>query len=117
MFVAESSHGGFIGSAGGVAMSYRCSRSGYKVEVDGVFLSKTRFVVHAALDYQAGLSEAERERLTPKAQMELLLAIYGESQRGRHRGARTVHVAVEGDRGLGGLYKVRTEGPPLASIS
>jgi hypothetical protein len=98
-------------------MSYRCSRSGYKVEVDGRFLSKTRFVVHAALDYQSGLSEAERQRLTPRAQMELLLAIYGESQRGRHRGARTVHVAVEGDRGLGGLYKVRTEGPPLASIS
>jgi hypothetical protein len=49
--------------------------------------------------------------------MELLLAIYGESQRGRHRGARTVHVAVEGDRRLGGLYSVRTEGPPLASVS
>ena len=53
-------------------MGYRCSHSGYTVEVDGVFLSKTRFVVHAALDYRKGLSEAERVRLTPKAQMELL---------------------------------------------
>jgi hypothetical protein len=41
-----------------------------------------------------------------------------DRQHARHPdGARTVHVAVEGDRGLGGLYKVRTEGPPLASIS
>lgn len=91
-------------------MSYRCSHAGYKVQVDGVFLAKTRFVIHAVLDYAERLSEEERERLIPKAQMELLLAIYGESQRGRDRGARTVHVAVEGDRKLEGLFKVRTEG-------
>jgi hypothetical protein len=91
-------------------MSYRCSHAGYKVQVDGRFLARTRFVIHAVVDYEAGLSEAERQRLCPKAQLELLLAIYGESQRGRDHGARTVHVAVEGDRKLDGLFRLQTIG-------
>ena len=79
-------------------MSYRCSRSGYTVRVDGSFARHDTFVIQARLAYAAGLSELEREMVASRAEMELFLAIAGESERGRDRGARTVCLSVDGTR-------------------
>jgi hypothetical protein len=88
-------------------MSYRCQRPGYDVRVDGLFLTRSRFVIHAAVAYESRLSDAERERAEFAAQTELLVAIAGESQRARDRGARTVHVTVDGDPGMDRFFRWR----------
>lgn len=75
-------------------MGYESAHGGYKVRVDGMTLGDTRFVIQAAVDYDVRLSEGERQRLTPEAQTELMLAIAGAWERGHRLGARDVRVAV-----------------------
>jgi hypothetical protein len=88
-------------------MSYRCQRPGYDVRVDGLFLTRSRFVIHAVVAYESRLTDAERERAELAAQTELLVAIAGESQRARGRGAQTVHVTVDGDPGMDRFFRRR----------
>lgn len=98
-------------------MGYRCARSGYDVRVDGVFLDRSRYAIHAVVRFAPDVTESERERLAPEAQIELLLAIVGESQRGRDRGARMVYVAVEGDRELAGFFRVQAASVPPTRVA
>ncbi len=93
-------------------MGFRCTRDGYWVGVDGIFLDRTRYAIHAVVRYLPEASEAERQRLTPEAQVDLLFAIVGESERGRARGARLIYVAVEGDRELAGFFRVERDSIP-----
>ena len=89
-------------------MGFSSSRPGYTVRVDGLLLGSTRFVIQAAIEYEAWLTDGERERLVPIAQLEALLAIEGEEARGRRLGARDVHVGVVGDEPLYRLFRTRT---------
>jgi hypothetical protein len=73
---------------GGAFMGIQRSRPDYTVWVDRRMFGDSRFVIEAALEYRAGLSVEQRERLTPMAQLELLLAIEGEEERGRLLGGR-----------------------------
>jgi len=93
-------------------MGFHSSRSGYTVRVDGLLLGETRFVIQGAVEYQAELSEAERDRLTPMAQLELMLAIEGERERGRRLGAETIRVGVVGDEPLYRLFRARSQELP-----
>jgi hypothetical protein len=56
------------------------------VRVEGMLLGDSRFVIRAEIAYAAHLSKEEWMRLSPMAQLELLLAIEGEEQRGRQVG-------------------------------
>jgi hypothetical protein len=79
-------------------MSYRSARSGYTIRVDEIPLGPSRFVIQAAIFYGTQISSTERARLVPRAETELLLAIAGEWERGRRRGARAARIVVDGDR-------------------
>ena len=89
-------------------MGIQRSRPDYTVWVDRRRFGDSRFVIEAALEYRPGLTEAQRERLTPMAQLELLLAIQGEEERGRLLGAESVRVRVFGDERLQGFFGGRT---------
>lgn len=93
-------------------MGYRCSRLRYTLAVEGIFLDRTRFVIHAVVAYSPGLTAVERHRAAAEAQVELLFAIVGESDRGRTQGARSIHVAVDGDDRLAGFFKLRSDEIP-----
>lgn len=86
-------------------MGYESAHDGYKVRVDGMTVGETRFVIQAAVDYDLRLSEAERKRLTPEAQTELMLAIAGAWERGHRLGARDVRVAVIVDSQLERMFR------------
>lgn len=64
-------------------MGLHLARRGYSVRVDGMLRSDSRFVIRAEIEYAAHLSKEEWMRLSEMAQLELLLAIEGEEQRGR----------------------------------
>ena len=91
-------------------MGFKCSRPGYSVRVDGLLLGRSRFVIQAAIEYDAVLTDAERDRLTPIAQLEALLAIEGQEERGHRLGARELRVAVVGDEALYRLFRSRAHG-------
>jgi hypothetical protein len=90
-------------------MSMQRSRPGYTVRVDCQVAGDASVVIEAALEYWAYLSEAERERLTPTAQLELLLAIQGE--KGRLFDGKAVRVEVSGDESLHRFLDGRTKVP------
>jgi hypothetical protein len=89
-------------------MAMQRSRPHYTVRVVRHMVGDSRFVIEAALEYDAGLSDAQRERLTSMAQLELLLAIQGEEERGRLLGAEAVRVEVAGDEPLHRFFGGRT---------
>ena len=92
-------------------MSMQRFRPGYTVRVDSQMVGDAEVVIEAALEYWAYLSEAERARLTPKAQLELLLAIQGERERGRLLDGKAVRVEVSGDESLHRFLDGRTKVP------
>ena len=89
-------------------MAMQRSRPHYTVRVDRHMVDDARFVIQAALEYSVGLSDAQRERLTSMAQLELLLAIEGEEERGRLLGAEAVRVEVAGDERLHRFFGGKT---------
>ena len=94
-------------------MGIQRTRPGYTVRADRRMLGGSRFVIQAALEYSAHVSEKERGRLTPMAQLELLLAIDGEEQRGRLLGGKVVAVEVVGDEGLHRFFGGHPNGPAV----
>jgi hypothetical protein len=68
-------------------MGLHLSRRGYTVRVDGTLMRDSRFVIRAEIAYAAHLSDEEWMRLSPMAQLELLLGIEGVEMRGRSLGA------------------------------
>ena len=66
-------------------MALHLSRRGYSVRVDGTLRRDSGFVIRAEIEYAAHLSKEEWMRLSEMAQLELLLGIEGEEQRGRRR--------------------------------
>ena len=67
-------------------MGLHLSRRGYSVRVEDMALRDSRFVIRAEIAYAAHLSEEERMRLTPMAELDVLLGIEGAELRWR-RGA------------------------------
>ena len=74
-------------------MGLHLARRGYSVRVDGMLRSDSRYVIRAEIAYAAHLSKEEWMRLSPMAQLELLLGIEGAEQQGRRVGADTVQEA------------------------
>lgn len=81
-------------------MGFQCERQGYTVRVDGLRLGDSGFVIQAAIEYDPLLPDDEKDRLAPIARLETLLAIEGETERGKRLGARTMRVGVVGDEAL-----------------
>jgi len=86
-------------------MAYQSTHPEYSVRVDSLELGRTRFVIQAAVTYGSALTAAERERVQPKAQIEVVLAVLGEWDRGIRLGAQSVRIAVLGDRHLDRLFR------------
>jgi len=68
-------------------MGLHLSRRGYSVRVDDMWLRDSRYVVRAEISYAAHLSEDEWMRLSPLAQLDLLLGVEGAELRARQRRA------------------------------
>jgi hypothetical protein len=98
-------------------MGIQRTRPGYTVWADRQMLGDSKFVIQAALEYGAHLSEKERGRLTPMAQLELLLAIDGEEERGRLLGGRVVGVEVVGDDSLQRFFGGHTGEPAVKAAA
>ena len=64
-------------------MGLHLSRHGYSVRVEDMSLRDSRFVIKAEIAYAAHLSEEERMRLTPMAELDVLLGIEGAELRWR----------------------------------
>lgn len=86
-------------------MSYQSFRPGYDLNVDGIVLGRTQFVIQAAVSYRSQLSGPERERITHTAQMETLFAVIGEWDRAIRLGVRTVRIRVRGDGQLDRFFR------------
>jgi hypothetical protein len=86
-------------------MGYQSTHPEYSVRVDGVELGRTRFVIQATVTYGSELTPAERARVRPKAQIEVVLAVLGEWDRGIRLGAQNVRIAVLGDHHLDRLFR------------
>jgi hypothetical protein len=67
-------------------MGLHLSRRGYSVRVEDMARRDSSFVIRAEIAYAAHLSEDERMRLTPLAELDLLLGVEGAQLRGRHLG-------------------------------
>ena len=86
-------------------MRMQRSQPGYTVRVDCRIADDAGVVIEAALEYWATLAEPQRKRLTPRAQVDLLLAIQVESD------GKAVRVEVSGDEPLHRFLDGRTKVP------
>jgi hypothetical protein len=87
-------------------MAYKSDRFGFTVHVEGRFVGRGQWVVHAVLQYLAFGPIESRGDLEAEARLELLIGIARESSCGRALGAHSVHVLVEGDREIAGFFRV-----------
>jgi hypothetical protein len=98
-------------------VGYQSVQPGYKVRVDGLTLGQTHFLIQAALTYDDDLTAPERERLMPRAQMEILLAVFGEWERAVRLGARNVRISAVGDGQLDRFFRAWPHGVPPESVT
>ena len=96
-------------------MGYQSTHPEYSVRVDGIPLGSSRFVIQAAVTYRSRLATAGRERVRPKAQLEVVLAVLGEWDRGFRLGVHNVRIAVVGDRHLDRLFRTWPHEMPTSS--
>jgi len=82
-------------------MGLHLSRRGYSVRVEDMSLRDSRFVIQAEIAYAAHLSEEERMRLSPMAELDVLLGIEGAELRWR-RGTQARSARRAGLVGRGG---------------
>ena len=75
----------------------------------GRFVGRGQWIVHAVVAYDPAAPATERDASRSEAQMDLMVGIARESQRGVDAGARTVHVVIEGDCELAGLFRFTGE--------
>ena len=87
-------------------MAYLSSGPDYDVAAYGGFVGRDEWVVHATIAYRSDLENKSRETLEADARLDLLIGIARESHRGRDAGARSVHVLVQGDTLLAGLFRL-----------
>jgi len=90
-------------------MGYQSDRFGFTVNVEGRFVGRGQWVVHAILRYEAPLLVQSRDEIEEEARLELLIGIARETSVGRAKGAHSVHVLVEGDREIAGFFRVFEE--------
>jgi hypothetical protein len=93
-------------------MSYSTVHDNYGVYVDGRFASPGQWVVHGVVTYRPGPQVSSKADQESEARLDLMVGIARESQRGRAAGARNVHVFIEGDKELAGLFAVKMVIPP-----
>ena len=90
-------------------MGVQLSRRGYSVRVNGMLLGDSQFVIQAEITYAPHLSKEDRMRLSPMAQIDLLLAVEGEERRARRIGnqlltGEEVHAARRSESRRAGLF-------------
>jgi hypothetical protein len=90
-------------------MAYHSDRFGFTVNVEGRFVGRGQWVVHAVLEYQPFAPTEAPGELEAEARLELLIGIARESSLGRALGAHSVHVLVEGDSEIAGFFRVFEE--------
>jgi hypothetical protein len=83
-------------------MGLHLSRRGYSVRVEDMALCDSRFVIRAEITYAARLSEDERMRLSPLAQLDLLLGVEGAELRGPQARPVALHMRASRRAGLFG---------------
>jgi hypothetical protein len=88
-------------------MSYSLTHAAYEITVTSGFIDSDRWLVHGAVAFGPAIPDETLGRLEPEARLDLMIGIARESSRGRHAGARSVVIAIEGDRELSGLFRAR----------
>lgn len=87
-------------------MSYCHQGSAFAVSVEGAFVAPGSWLIHAEVEYRAGIGAEARIRLAHEAQCELMRGIIRESRRGWALRAEHVRVLVEGDTQAAGFFEV-----------
>jgi hypothetical protein len=75
-----------------------------------MFLDRETYAIYGFVQFTPVTPKAERERLLPEAQRELLSGIVRQSELGRDNGARIICVSIDGDRELAGFFRLHPEG-------
>ena len=96
-------------------MAYLSSGPGYDVAAYGGFVGHDEWVVHATIAFRSDLASKRRENLEADARLDLLIGIARESHRGRDAGARSVHVVIQGDSMLAGMFRLNEPRPARTS--
>ncbi len=90
-------------------MPYERRSDAYAVRVQGKFVGGGRWFVHGRVDYLPPVGDEPSADLQAEARVELLLGIARESRLGREKGARDVHVIIEGDEETRGFFELVEE--------
>lgn len=86
-------------------MSYVLDRPGYCIRIYGGFIDDGEWLIHGVVEYNDGLEGASRKDVVAEAQLQLFLAIARKSRLARARGARYVHVVVDGDSEVASFFR------------
>ena len=77
-----------------------------RVAVGGRFVGQGQWIVHGIVERPSVPFAEPTEGDATEARLELMIGVARESRKGRARGARSVHVVIEGDREMEGLFRV-----------
>jgi hypothetical protein len=89
-----------------MSMGYHHQAPAFTVSVEGAFVAPGLWLLHAEVEYRAGLGVEAQSRLRHEARCELMRGIIRESRRGWELRARRVRVLIEGDSEAAGFFKV-----------
>jgi hypothetical protein len=87
-------------------MAYHHQAPAFSVSVEGAFVAPGLWLVHGEVEYPSRLAPEARSRVGLAARCELLRGIFRESRLGWDRHAERVHVLIEGDAEVAGLFRV-----------
>lgn len=96
-------------------MGYSVGRASYEITVEGGFVGPGQWVVHGVVHHKPGPSVASRADAESEARLDLMVGIARESRRGNDAGARNVHVVIDGDREIAGLFRLNLVVPPQSA--
>lgn len=87
-------------------MAYSSRQPNYDVSVEGRFVGSGQWVVHGRVAFGPDGAPSLPYDAESEARLDLMVGIARESRRGYDAGARNVHVVIEGDRELAGLFRL-----------
>jgi hypothetical protein len=86
--------------------TYAVDRPGFSLRVDGGFVDQRQWLIHGVVRYRRHLATGSRSDVEDEARRELLSAVTSASRSARGLGARSVYVAVDGDKEIAGFFRM-----------
>ena len=97
-------------------MGYRFEHPDFHVAVDGGFVARRAWLIHAAISHRKGLGVEARQRLASEANLEVIRGIARETRVGWSRGAEKVRVMFDTDGVIDRFFElVRSTSAPASA--